>query len=375
MKFFELAKCLRPSVPGGLARAPYMRELISMFTTVTETEWGQRNDPSALPSDSTLESMCSRDSAFTVKLAQAICSRLDTTPFIRNMDELSLDTQELIMNELKAFDVEIDLADFAYEITALLVQILHEKARRTDRTEALLKQARIESIKVKHEKYLILRAQGCASCGTQLFITSHGVSRDSFNIVFLNEDGEINEDNFAVTCKPCAEKFNLRHTSEDIKQLREHNDALAAQQEIQTNLAPLGLDKQIVSLLSVINDLPLDYSPTATNYNVVPLQQKLREKDLLRYCKDAMATYEQVIRTAAKSLEQEGKLDYQQMRHQIKSAWFVMRKKSLSQFDIWERLTAWVHEKTQVDRYACGIVIAYLIQICDVFEPLEVATA
>lgn len=51
MKFFELAACLEPAVPGGLARAPYLRELISIFTTVTEDEWNTRKDPSNLPTD------------------------------------------------------------------------------------------------------------------------------------------------------------------------------------------------------------------------------------------------------------------------------------------------------------------------------------
>ena len=55
MKFFELAKCLKPAMPRGLSRAPFMRELISMFTTFTEDEWGTNRAPSTLPSDSALE--------------------------------------------------------------------------------------------------------------------------------------------------------------------------------------------------------------------------------------------------------------------------------------------------------------------------------
>ena len=35
MKFFELASCLAPAVPGGYSGALFMRELILMFTNVT----------------------------------------------------------------------------------------------------------------------------------------------------------------------------------------------------------------------------------------------------------------------------------------------------------------------------------------------------
>lgn len=79
MKFFELADALHPLVPGGLARAPYLRELISMFTTVTEADWATRADPSTLPSDATLERMASTDKAFTKKLAKAITARGGST--------------------------------------------------------------------------------------------------------------------------------------------------------------------------------------------------------------------------------------------------------------------------------------------------------
>ncbi|QTG75813.1 hypothetical protein [Trueperella pecoris] len=49
MKFHELAACLAPSLPGGLARAERMRKLISMFTTVTEDEWGTKAEERVAP--------------------------------------------------------------------------------------------------------------------------------------------------------------------------------------------------------------------------------------------------------------------------------------------------------------------------------------
>ena len=57
MRFFELADALHPLVPGGLTRTPYLREMISMFTTVTEAEWAQLAPPSPLASGATSESL------------------------------------------------------------------------------------------------------------------------------------------------------------------------------------------------------------------------------------------------------------------------------------------------------------------------------
>ena len=152
MKFFELTQCLEPAVPGGLSRAPYLRELISMFTTVTEDEWTTRNDPSTLPSDATLESMASRDSGFPKKLAKAICAKLDTAPFVWHMNELSHDTQELIARHIAVYGEHVDVEDFAYDVTALLVDILHTKAGLSDKTSGLLHQIRIQAAQAKYEK-------------------------------------------------------------------------------------------------------------------------------------------------------------------------------------------------------------------------------
>lgn len=54
MKFFELPDALQPLVPGGLVRAPYLRELISMFTTVTETSPPTSSHESVTHSSATL---------------------------------------------------------------------------------------------------------------------------------------------------------------------------------------------------------------------------------------------------------------------------------------------------------------------------------
>lgn len=257
MKFFELARCLEPAVPGGLSRTPYMCELISMFTTVSEAEWVTRKDPSHLPTDAVRESMASRDSGFSKKVAKAICARLDAQLFVSVLTELDLATQELIAQNIADYGEQVDLADFAYQVTELLVEILHTKAGLKDKTAQLLRQARIESVKAKHEKQLILRSRGCGICGTPLAITSHDASRDSFDIIFLDATDRIGPDDFAVTCKPCAEKYNLSHTDEEVAQLRDHA-VLAANESIDAGLAPLGLDSKIIELLAVVNQLPID---------------------------------------------------------------------------------------------------------------------
>lgn len=72
MKFFEFSQTIAPPVPGLLLRALFMRELISMFTFIRESEWGTQKDPAEFPSHTTLEFMYSRNTGFTDKLANSV---------------------------------------------------------------------------------------------------------------------------------------------------------------------------------------------------------------------------------------------------------------------------------------------------------------
>ncbi|MGO3330745.1 hypothetical protein [Brevibacterium aurantiacum] len=282
MKFHELAACLAPALPGGLARAERMRELISMFTTVTEDEWGTNRDPSTLPSDSVLESMASRASGFTKMLPNAICARLDIDAFVERLYGLDLATQELIAQNIAAHDEHVDLENFEYDVGELLVGILHEKAGLPDRTAAVLRRAKIYAALTKNRDLLLTRSRGCATCCTPLRTRSHDSSQASYDIVFLDDASEpFAPDDFAVMCKPCAERFNLAHIEADLAQLRAHNRALTAAENVDESLAPLGLDRKISQLLAVINQLPFEEAVRDTNYSVVKLKEKIDDMALL----------------------------------------------------------------------------------------------
>lgn len=187
MKFHELAACRAPALPGGLARAERMRELISMFTTVTEDEWGTNRDPSTLPSDSVLESTASRASGFTKKLANAICARLDIDAFVERLYGLDLAIQELIAQNIAAHDEHVDLENFEYDVAELLVGLLHEKAGLPDRAAAVLRRAKIHAAITKNRDLLLTRSRGCVTCCTPLRTRSHDSSQASYDIVFLDD--------------------------------------------------------------------------------------------------------------------------------------------------------------------------------------------
>lgn len=370
MKFFELADALQPAVPGGLSRAPYLRELISMFTNVTEAEWATRNDPSTLPSDSTLESMASRDSAFTKKLAKAITARWGIKNFVTVLDELELETQQLITDNISAYGEQIRLDHFPGDVARLLVEIVHAKAGTDRGKQQVLSQVAIQAARVRYEKLVLTRSRGCTQCGTPLRVEAHGHQADSYEIVFLDADGdEYGPDDFAALCKPCAQKYGLAHTSADVARLREKNQLWSLSDRIDEGLVPLGLDGKIAELLMAIHNLPVENLAPDITYDVMPMQDKLDDKKLVRRVRDHMSIYEIRVRETAKTFQEEGKLDFERMRDDVWGAWRVLADAGLSQDEIWTRLTAWIDQYTNIDDYACGVVVSFLTQICELFKP------
>lgn len=370
MKFFELADALQPAVPGGLSRASYLRELISMFTNVTEAEWATRNDPSTLPSDSTLESMASRDSAFTKKLAKAITARWGIKNFVTVLDELELETQQLITDNIAAYGEQVRLDHFAADVARLLVEIVHAKAGTDHGKQQVLSQIAIQAARVKYERLLVARSRGCTECQTPLRVIAHGRQADPYEIVFLDADSEdYGPDDFAALCKPCAQKYELAHTPTDVDRLRQQNRLWSLNDRIDEGLVPLGLDSKIAELLMAIHNLSVeDLAPDVT-YDVMPMKAKLADTKLVRRVRDHMSIYETRVRETAKTLQEAGQLDFERMRDDIWGAWRVLADTGLSQDEIWTRLTAWIHQHTNIDDYACGVVVSFLTQICELFKP------
>lgn len=150
--------------------------------------------------------------------------------------------------------------------------------------------------------------------------------------------------------------------------MRAKNARLIAQQQLGDELAPLGLDKKLVDLLRRIKDLPRAQRSFDPNYVAVPLEVKISDEDLRSRCSDAMAIYQRVIRVESQALESFGEFRFNRMLAQIKTAWWVMLDATLSEAEIFSRLSAWIADRTGGDRYASEVLVAYMIQICELFN-------
>lgn len=375
MKLFELKIALEPLIPGKKNRAEKWREFIASFTKLNVDDLNDPNDPVVFISDATLNSMNSRDSALSPTYVRALFAKLDMNNFIDLLSSKDEATQTLIIENIRAYGEDIDPGDFAYQVAELLVRILHKKGKLKKDLASRLREMRIHAQQTRYKDLVLARSRGCARCKAALKVTSHDQVASSYELVFLDTEVEIPSDcDYAAMCKPCAEKFTLSHTLEEADELRANMRELASREDIEGALAPLDLDEKIKTLLHRINDVPEIDVDTSSNYRVVDLAEKIEHAGLLRRCRDLMANYEHVVREHCKALVDSGELDFDQMCGQIRSAWYVTRNKGLAQDQVWNQLTAWIHEHTKVDEYAAGIVLTFMIQICEVFAPSKAAS-
>lgn len=375
MKLFELKIALEPLIPGKKNRAEKWREFIASFTKLNVDDLNDPNDPVVFISDATLNSMNSRDSALSPTYVRALFAKLDMNNFIDLLSSKDEATQTLIIENIRAYGEDIDPGDFAYQVAELLVRILHKKGKLKKDLASRLREMRIHAQQTRYKDLVLARSRGCARCKAALKVTSHDQVASSYELVFLDTEVEIPSDcDYAAMCKPCAEKFTLSHTLEEADELRANMRELISREDIEGALAPLDLDEKIKTLLHRINDVPEIDVDTSSNYRVVDLAEKIEHAGLLRRCRDLMANYEHVVREHCKALVDSGELDFDQMCGQIRSAWYVTRNKGLAQDQVWNQLTAWIHEHTKVDEYAAGIVLTFMIQICEVFAPSKAAS-
>lgn len=276
MRFFELADGLRTLGPGGLARAPYLRESFSMFTTVIEAEWSTRSASTMLPNDATLGRMASIRPAFRKKFARAITLPWGIKKFDFIFDDLELKTQQSIIDNIAADGEQVRLDHFPEDIARILIQIVAEKSGAADGKVNVLDEFAVQATRVRYEKILLVRSCGCAKCGRLLAISSHGQQADSYAIVFLESDEcQYSADGSAAVCKPCGEKYEFSHTPQHVEQMRQSNKPLSFSVWVDEGLVLLGLDWEMAQLLIAIHNLPTEDLAAGLTCDVMPMQPKL----------------------------------------------------------------------------------------------------
>lgn len=374
MEFNEWCKAMKPLVPGGLGGPSYMRELISMFTTVSEDEWTTRKDPSVLPSDATLESMFSRASSFTMKFANALLSRLNLKNLMGLIKGLDLPAKKLIADNFATYNVDVEVKDLVKQASLELVRILQKKAKQTNRNkeyEILINQW---AALTDYKEELLLQSRGCLKCGNSLQISSNAKTAPAYDIIQIDESKENPTiEDFAVLCPECAAQYNLSHTPEQQKNLYEKKSLLKQQEKLEQAAVPMHLDKEITALLVALKDLPSAKKQTDPKYNAYPLKTKIADEELMLQARDAMAIYKSFIDTQLKSLDSSGVLDFERMRNQVKGVWLELKRLQVEQRLAFKKITEWMSHETGSGEYTCAIVVCYFIQICEVFSPRKEA--
>lgn len=372
MKFFEYVQALRPLIGGNLNREDYLRELFSVMTAVDTSEWNSIFDPSCLPSTATLQAIYSRDRNFSKGYAESLLSRFDECNFLDQLSDLPPAAKQTIVDSFAAYKEPIDLARFEDDVVLVGLKIIRERARvKTDNSKQV-DEIRCQGAIARCKELLLARSRGCLDCGTPLEINSHDAVAADYQIVCLCDgvQDSYEESDFAVLCRNCASKYELQHTQKDIGRLRSKNAALVRQIKADQNMEiKLNLHQQINELLLSLGELAPEEIKVSPTYDPKPLSLKIETSDLLARCSTQMAIYKTYIDQQLRSLDSAGQLDYDRLCATAKKASLDHESLGMSDQEVFDRLTSWLVQHTNSGPYVCGILICYLIQICEVLRP------
>jgi hypothetical protein len=151
---------------------------------------------------------------------------------------------------------------------------------------------------------------------------------------------------------------------------------MQSRREAHNRLYNIDLYKKVKQLLSNFDGERCG-NKTPVSYDVITIKEKFHDTDSL-LCEEVeryVAMYFVMLNTVVSDFEREnGDFRVDSLRVQIKDAYHKVRDGGFSQEEIYYKLTMWLADRTDADESICRVVVAYFVQLCDVFEPVHLLT-
>ena len=131
------------------------------------------------------------------------------------------------------------------------------------------------------------------------------------------------------------------------------------------------IEDGVEKLLRTIQNHQIQIEKVST-YTPVEISRKIpaRHTPLMLKTTALSATYYNVIVDISKRLSATGEFDFEEFRKQIASSYLTCKEQGLSHTQIFQKLTDQICAGEDDLRDAAESIVAYFIQICEVFDAL-----
>jgi hypothetical protein len=87
--------------------------------------------------------------------------------------------------------------------------------------------------------------------------------------------------------------------------------------------------------------------------------------------RNQVTSYYPKVREILRNYDKRGVLDYEELQEQMKGLYRKLKKKNLSQMEIFERITSKIQTSTRHESIFCQIIVSYFVQNCEVFDAIS----
>jgi len=179
-------------------------------------------------------------------------------------------------------------------------------------------------------------------------------------------------DNFIALCRDCHKKFDKPRTVEEYRKLFSIKKALINRNLTRASYHEYQVEIEIRKVLMLLLKETNVIDSITLRLDAVKLDDKA-DKTLTRFTKrrirNDITEYYLYIQEQFKQLDKQYPKTFATIASQVKTFYLKITKNEESQELIYETLTEWLSKKTENSSLsACGIIISFFIQNCEVFD-------
>lgn len=373
MDFKTFYSILFNRISDTLSSGEFVRDLIAMITTVPEEEWGLKKDPSNRVSLKTYENFAKRGINKTT--CKAIVYRLSPENFIESLNARPKATLELLANDFLPYESTAGKDNIASIMADIFIDIIRTTAGLTS-VDKLEEQKQLQSssdLKSKYGKYLLKECDShCAMpcCGKLLYVSNGTNLSDVYEVTRIDKSKDASIDNLIALCPQCFATYQLDSSTKTVRNLNASKRSLSIQMESMIELSTIELEKGLTNVITNIRKLKQqDFS--ALSMDPREINEKIdSNKSFALYNQVYMTvmTYFIKIKEIMESLDKRKIIDYEELQHQMKSAYKKLKSGKKSESEIFYSLSEKLHKVTLQDILYCQAIVCYFIQSCEVFD-------
>lgn len=195
--------------------------------------------------------------------------------------------------------------------------------------------------------------------------------RAEFEKVETPPDDLYSLDNQSLLCLKCATDYQINTTPAEYAELLRKKKQLAMAYQLETEAYDINVEFGINKILDALSNLQtIPQKEDKTKWTAFRVDRKIPDNIILQdTVTDFVLKYYRYIEKQYKQREREGRLRFNKVKNEISQCFELYDEAELSQREIFDRIVAWLKEKTNCDSdVACMAMVSFFVQNCEVFR-------